>query len=96
MSTIAQTGVGIVIAAALAVAAYFGTVSAGPLFANYASAGYGGDDHVQECLESNGILAVAGSARAYIPHGGSVNVCAFAGGGSAAAIVGSIAAQVGL
>ena len=75
MTINAQTIVGIVIAAVLAIFAFTGSVSAGSLFANTASAGYG-QDKVEVCHKGKKTLSIAAPAvNAHLGHGDVVGAC---------------------
>lgn len=76
MSIYARMIGGGVIAALLAVFALVGSASAGPLFANFASAGYGGQDKVVICHNNKNTLTVATPAvAAHLAHGDTLGAC---------------------
>lgn len=70
-----QTFVGIAIAAVFAAVAFMGVAGANPLFANVASAGYGGQVKVEICHKGKTISIATPAVKAHINHGDGVGTC---------------------
>ena len=72
----AQTIGGVAIAAVLGIFALTGSASGGSLFANTASAGYGGQDKVLICHKDKKTINVATAAvTAHLNHGDYLGAC---------------------
>ena len=67
---------GIVLAGIITAFAFAVPVSASPLFANTASAGYGGQDKVEVCHKNKKTLTIAAPAvNAHLGHGDVLGAC---------------------